>query len=610
MNRATLARRYGPLLAVAAVQLLIIAVVPSTAQRQSDDTVQTEDGRRGGTSDVDGDGIDDVTGEALSPDGTPSDGSVDGTAPGPGAGGSGGSGSGGGGAGGGGSGGAGSGGGGGGVAAGDTSHCKAGRQFDPAIYEWAPPCVPKFTGDNGGAPKGTRGVTKDTIKVVAVLGNYGAAVQKILESQGSPTFGQFSAFAESAEKFINANYELYGRKVDLVPYQFKATTGGEKAPNDAELRNEVRQIVQAHNPFAITWANSVSSGSYDEFSRLKVVNLGGYGFSDEFNLARRPYHWDVQMGGYQLAENVSAWYCNRMHGGGSAKATYAKSSSNFPLESRNRTLGIITTDDIENLKVVTRVKQLLKSKCGVEVNHEYKYAQDISTLPQQRQAAYEAMTKGATATTVMCFCDQVAPTFLYKTCSDNQYFPEHAIVATGVMDLDRAAQAYDHGAEYPQKPSQRTTTGDGLYEQFENAFGLAQFPKQVPFAQTSAVRAWKAAGNTTELYHSAEEELHYYAMLAGMMQMAGPKLTPANLEQGAARLGKLGSTTHQHSSQRSLGPGDYTWNDSMREVYWAPLTPSAFNNVKGSYTSLNGGRSFLDGNFPNGLLALPPKPRP
>src|SRR5258708_22814259 len=34
MNRSTLARRYAPLVALAAVQLLIIATVPSTASKQ------------------------------------------------------------------------------------------------------------------------------------------------------------------------------------------------------------------------------------------------------------------------------------------------------------------------------------------------------------------------------------------------------------------------------------------------------------------------------------------------------------------------------------------------------------------------------------------------
>jgi hypothetical protein len=373
-------------------------------------------------------------------------------------------------------------------------------------------------------------------------------------------------------------------------------------------------MVQKENPFAATWANSVSSETYEELSELKVVNIGGYGFTDDFNARLRPYHWDVQMGGYEMAEEISSWYCTRMHGGGTAKAVYAKNSTtatgvNLNLQDRPRKLGVVTTDDPENLKTVERFKALVKSKCGAVVENKYEYAQDISTLPQQRRAAYESMVGNGTATSVMCFCDQVAPTFLYKTFTDEKYFPETVIVGTGTMDLDRSAQAYDHGAEYPDKQPQ-PADGDGKYEQFENAFGLAQFPKQGPFAANSATKVYKAAGYTDELYESSEEELHYYAMLGAMIQMAGPNLTAFAVETGATRTGVLGNTTSEKSVQRSLAAGNYTWNDSLREVYWAPGTPSQFNGVKGTYSSLNGGRSFLDGRFPSGLLALPPKPRP
>lgn len=599
MTRMRLARRYGPLLAVAAVQLLIIAVVPSTAQKGATE-VGFEEGAEPGAEGapvgvVDsetGQLIDPATGRVLDPatgrpvggagpsDGGNNGGDVPNEPP----------------------------------TTGDTSHCVNGKQFDPALYEWAPPCLPKFTGNNGGAPRGTRGVTKDTIRVVAMLGNYGAAVQEILERQGSPSEEQFSAFVEAAEKFLNAKYELYGRKIDLIPYMFKATTGGQEAPNDSVLRNEVRQMVQQHNPFAVTWVNSVSSATYDELSRLKVVNLGGYGFTDDFNAARRPYHWDVQMGGYELADAVSSWYCNRMHGGGTAKAVYAKSTPlprGFDLQNKVRNLGIITTNDPQNLKAVDRVKALLKSKCGVTVSHQYNYAQDIRTLEQQRIEAYNQMTTTKPeATTIMCFCDQVAPTFLYKTCDDNEYFPEQVIVATGVMDLDRAGQAYDHGPEYPGSSDQKNPPGDGVYETFENAFGLAQFPRQGPFGSSAAAKVWKLAGNVgNPPYTSSDEELNYYAMLGGMIQMAGPKLTPFTLETGATRMGALGGTGHEHTTQRSLGAGNYTWNDSLREVYWSPGTPSKFNNIKGTYKSLSGGASFTGGQFPAGLLTLPAKPR-
>ena len=600
MNRATLARRYGPLLAVAAVQLLIIAVVPSRAPQAAS---EVESGQRDSALGPDSSGvgvidpatgqvIDPATGQVIDPaTGKPvtgqsgTTGNTSGT----------------------------SGTGGGGGAVGDTSHCVKGRQYDPAIFEWAPPCVPKFTGNNGGSTY-NRGVTKDTIKVIVMKGNYGEAVNKILEQQGTPSQAQMEDFTNAAEEFINKKYELYGRKIVMDVYQIKAITGGQDKPDDAALKEEMKQLVRDRNPFAVIWANSVSSETYRQLSQLKVVNIGGYGFTDDYNNENRPYHWDVQMGGYQLADQVSSWYCGRMYGGGSAKAEYAGTptgGSFTDLHTKVRNLGIITTKDPENLKTANRVTALLKSKCGVTINHRYEYEQNIQTLQTQRTEAYQAMTSQTpVATSIMCFCDQVAPQFLYYTLGDNRYYPETLIVATGIMDLDRVGQSYDHGAEDQANPTRRATKDDGIYPVFENAFGLAQFPKQVSEAQSPGGRMWTAAGKSGIPPHkAADEDWNYYAMLAGMIQMAGPTLTPFTVETGAHKMGTVGNLTSEYSGQRSLGPGDYTWMDTLREFYWAPKTRSAFNNIQGSYTSLNGGKWFK-GQFPGGLLSLPAKPRP
>src|SRR5687768_13804374 len=278
MSRATLARRYGPLLAVAAVQLLIIAVVPSRAPSATDNlsTQGLPDGTETGVVDEEGVPVytDPVTGQTIlggpgGPGGTTTSGGGSRTSGGGGGGGTD-------------AGGGGEDGGTGTPTAGDTKHCVKGRQYDPAVYEWAPPCVPKFTGNNGGSTY-NRGVTKDSIKVMVMRGNYGTAVNTILENQGSPKPAEFAAFTEAAEKFVNSKYELYGRKIDFEYYQIKAVTGGETAPQDDQLREEMRQLVRDKNPFGVIWANSVSSATYEELSKLKVVNIGGYGFTDDFN---------------------------------------------------------------------------------------------------------------------------------------------------------------------------------------------------------------------------------------------------------------------------------------------------------------------------------------
>src|SRR5262245_30227162 len=124
MNRSAIARRYGPLVLLAAVQLVIILLLPSTAPATQRVTADTSGRGPGGAA-----GATAAGGGVAGP-------SADGTS------GYGGQTSGGGGA---------LESGGVGPGAGDTSHCVAGRQFDPTVDFFAPPCIGKWAGgDNGG----------------------------------------------------------------------------------------------------------------------------------------------------------------------------------------------------------------------------------------------------------------------------------------------------------------------------------------------------------------------------------------------------------------------------------------------------------------------------
>jgi hypothetical protein len=238
------------------------------------------------------------------------------------------------------------------------------------------------------------------------------------------------------------------------------------------------------------------------------------------------------------------------------------------------------------------------------VTHEYFYAQDITTADAQRRAAVAEMRKGAIATSIMCFCDQVAPLFLYQQCRDQNYFPEHILVGTGTMDVDTATHSYDHDLA--------PLTAKNQYPEFENAFGLAQEPQMEPKATDPAARVWQAAGNSGPApYDSASTDLEYYTMLATMIEAAGPHLTPQDVQANLQSQGKLSPTnnTGPYYGSRSVGAHDFTWNDTYREVYFSPAKPSPFNGVPGAYTSLNGGHWYGLGAYPSGLIALPPKPR-
>lgn len=598
MNRTTLAKRYLPLAIVLAVQLLIIAVVPSRAPGAGGDGVEVGVGTEGGglTLDEEGNVIDPVTGEVISEGGAGTDGPD----------------------GGGGGGGAGGGGGGGGgqdtnplgiPTEGDTSHCVDGRQFNPAIDYYAPPCIPKYTGKNPGAT--AAGVTAETIKIVDYRSKGNQAVDAILIAQGAYTYeDQQLAMNAASEKFINANYELYGRKVEIKMFQGKC----DSVPPDYRcLRNEVRQIVSEEKPFAIVWNTSLASPFFAEASAAKVVNLGGWHFRDTFAKRWAPYHYDVQISGTQAVQQFAEFYCKQMHG---KKAEYAGDAT---IQGRERVLGVISTNDPENKETIEKdLRAALQAGCGATIAHTYYYAQDISTADQQRRAGVAKMRENPEATTVLCYCDLVAPAFLYQTQEEQKYRPENVLAGSGFMDSDKAARAYDTLLPGdptcecdPNNPNKR-----GGNNVFVNAFGLSQIEAQEPFGKDVFSRVWKASQGglppcrscgdpNTAPYEASSQKWEYYSMLATLLQQAGPNLSPKTVAIGASLTPPRGTGERR---QRSVNPskGDFTWTDNMRQVYWSPTRPSSFDGKKGSYVDLYPGRRFNLGQYA-GTLSLPPK---
>jgi len=140
-----------------------------------------------------------------------------------------------------------------GVAAGDTSHCVAGRQYDPVLAYWAPPCVPGAPGapfpNNGGATG--PGVTADSITIIDYVTNYGAEVNAILQAEGAlVTADDAKPFDAAMANFINKRYTLYGRKVKIVTY---ASTCQAVPPNVPCLTGEIDKVIDQYKPFGMYW---------------------------------------------------------------------------------------------------------------------------------------------------------------------------------------------------------------------------------------------------------------------------------------------------------------------------------------------------------------------
>ena len=325
---------YAPFLVLALVQALLIVVAPSRGEGGAD--LATADQLQGGAPiDVDGDGVADVASDGSITDGSITDGGATGGT----GGGTGGTG--------GGTGGTGAGPG--AQAAGDTSHCKDGKQVGGLRV--APPCKPKFTGNNGGATY--QGVTDKEIKIVYFSSEPNEQVDAILATQGlaideethMDAVGQFV-------KFINENYELYGRKIVIKRIVGDCPT----TPPDYDACNAAAQQVVKEKPFAVVWATSLYATVYDIWARAGIPSFGGSTFDVGFYNRNRPFRYDLGMDGTKAADHISEYYCKKLAG---KPADHAGSNIHPTIGGRDtkRHLAIIVPEIEANVLTAQRVQE-------------------------------------------------------------------------------------------------------------------------------------------------------------------------------------------------------------------------------------------------------------
>lgn len=464
--------------------------------------------------------------------------------------------------------------GGGGRAKGDTSHCVDGRQFGGVVS--APPCQPAWTGgDNGGATY--QGVTAKKITVVFYRPKDNPAVKAILEQMGvysSPE--QQKAFLAKAETFINDKYELYGRTVDIVFYQGAC----EPAPPDENCyRQDAKRVVQVHHPFAVTYENNVNAPWFqDQLTRLGVVNLGGWHFFDDFNRAQRPFHYDAYMGGEYQAQLAGEYWCKRLAG---RRAQYAGDPA---LQRQTRKVAIIVQENPLNRASADKLKSIIEGcdRNGALIDT---YASDTTTAASQSTSAI-AKFKQNGITSILWFSDPVAPVYFTEQSTQQNYFPEHVLVGSGLLDYDPIAQLYDE-------------------RQWSHAFGPSDISDWPGLAKTDAAIVWREGGGKEgEVpYTGVNLAWGYLAIVAAGAQQAGPGLNPASFERGVLTLPPTGGDRFHPLAD--FGGGDYTAVSDAREVYWDPNAESAINGKNGAYISLHDGRRSTHGEWQSGEPKFP-----
>jgi hypothetical protein len=458
-----------------------------------------------------------------------------------------------------------------------TGVTRAGFKCGPGVRQvpwsaYAPPCVAKFTGFNGGATY--QGVDSKTIKIaVRVTVDQGGPASKtsdqLQQQAGGATQTQYFDYAQKLVGWFNKNYELYGRKVQLVKYNGRGNSideaqnkGQEGACADATtVATSVRAFAAVQHGF--TEESGVFTDCAVRQHRMFMPLTAPY-FPEHVFQKWHPYAWDNTMQCERIGLDLAEYAGKRLN---NRKAKWAGDAS---LKAANRRFALYVPNDPNYLGCAKIFENEFKRKYGGTVVSQYHYALDVSQFPSEALRAV-VQFQADRASTIILACDNISPTFLTQGAKQQGYHPEWLLIGVAGTDTDSAAASYD----------QEEVNG--------HLFGMSEIGNNAKLSSPSgeAARAWREATGQTKLPNLGPVTEYYNLVdIFALLQAAGPVLTPQHAATGARLLPDAGGA--QGASGTWSWKHDHTTTLDEREISW-----------NGShYLESYGGRRFSSGQWP------------
>lgn len=473
-----------------------------------------------------------------------------------------------------------------------TGTTRGGVECSPGVAQipdsiYAAPCLPDFTGDNGGET--FRGVSADTIRIVRRkfpdTAN-SAALEESLRDAGLATVDESFEISKLFGDYFNESYELYGRKVEIVEYESEFGNGTSELLGQGRegACQDATKIVEELHAFAVIGdVSQVFSECAAE--RELVVFQGGAYASEEWYSELHPYVWHLTMSCTAIADHVAEYLGKRL--------TLAGESADFAggdTKSQERKFGTYIPDVETYLECNDRTIELLTEKYGVEdaQSERITYALDIARFGEQAQRAV-LQFKADGVTTIVLAADPISIGFMTAAAIEQDYYPEWITIGSAAADTDNYGRTYD----------QESVAG--------HLFGVSQLPQDEllmgPDAPAGKLYA-KITGET--IPGGTTGGLETVTMMFNFLQAAGPDLTPENLAAGAQSLPVVGNDLMGIVSFQ----GDHTGREDAREVYWDPdaePSPSEPDRSKrGRWVATDDGRRYIRGDWPEEPPAVYP----
>jgi hypothetical protein len=458
-----------------------------------------------------------------------------------------------------------------------------GRLKMPTVY--APPCVPVFKGSsNGGAT--FAGVSGNAINVVYFQTQPGGLASTISGAAG--TNAQALATAQAYVAIFNKVFEMYGRHVNLIPF---TASGADTDPVAAHA--DAVTVAQQLHAFASINGYGETTAYEDELARLHVLCLvcGDSALYGQIS-QNAPYLWaNLPTADTSLNETVD-YVVSKLNGKDAVWAgdpTFHSKKRSFIVVSETTEPPTPGFSELQS-SVYTKLKD---GHVNMASNTSLTYTLNLATLPTDAATIAEKL-RSSGATSVIFAGDPIMPIYLTKAAAGIGYFPEWIITGIVLTDTTTLARYYNQ-------------------EEWAHAFGVTSLSVPVPVANSDSYHLyrWWYGAHTTPASLAAPAILPPIEQLFGVIQLAGPHLSPSTFEQALFRAPPTGGgpTTplaaygQQGAAPRPSysSPADYTflWYDAAAK---GPNEEGVAGTGLMAY--VNGGHRYRAGVVPTGPVNM------
>lgn len=440
----------------------------------------------------------------------------------------------------------------------------------------SPPCVAHFAGDNGGATY--QGVTADEVRILfyvdwcSGLGSRGSDDDDNegeyfdLAAPPPPEGDQdyWVEFARLYQRYFNERFQTYGRFVHFWVYCSAAGATDERRRADA-AENYARI-----KPFAVIVSDHFAgrgTAYIEVMARRGVLNFGSYEQRPAalFNkFAGRIWGFDPSV--EQQVRQFASYVCNQV-------VPFNTSFADPSLNGRPRKLGLIyTTSSRHSYKgLFARLARDEIRRCGGDFVAEATFASCCSIQPPPSGEYVAAMDEFRSKGVTTVIWGQGFNKEFTHAAAQIGYFPEW-VVAGDRLTEDIVAGKYQERRNWSQAVVVTNVPLVGPRRQEQCFLALQEVEPGFPFANSSL---------PCLAYPS-------FRQLFIGIQVAGPRLTPANVDRGFHAIPDLPSPGPAVPSC-FYEPADYTCVKDSVPLYWDPSAESPYSGVPGCYRAPRGG---------------------